>query len=317
MNKTIVTKKSNSINVKVGSNKNQTSMPGVVMEYGVKSVNGLTGNVVIDADNVEAISYGKEQNLTEEQTLQARTNIGLLPSETLPIMDSVADTGDEISYARGDHVHPTDTSRASQVEFSEFKTDVQTNYATKEYVDEKSAYIQDIQVNGESLPVVDHAVDITVPTASDELPLMDDVANAGVAETFSRSDHVHPTDTSRAAQVDLEAFEADVEENYATKEYVEEFGGKIDSISVNGVIQPIDVNKNVDLLIPDPNDYTETVEMAGVLAGNGLIADNNTTPPTLAVAVGNGLEIINDRVALQDELIFDCGTSTDVIYQPS
>lgn len=38
-------------------------------------------------------------------------------------------------------------------------------------------------------------------------------------------------------------------EDYATKEYVEENGGKINSISINGVEQEIDENKNVDLEI--------------------------------------------------------------------
>lgn len=36
-------------------------------------------------------------------------------------------------------------------------------------------------------------------------------------------------------------------EDYATKEYVDEHGGKINSISVGGTTQEIDENKNVDL----------------------------------------------------------------------
>lgn len=36
-------------------------------------------------------------------------------------------------------------------------------------------------------------------------------------------------------------------ENYATKEYVDLYGGNINSISVNGVAQTIDENKNVNL----------------------------------------------------------------------
>ena len=36
-------------------------------------------------------------------------------------------------------------------------------------------------------------------------------------------------------------------EDYATKEYVEEYGGKIDSISVGGTAMKIDENKNVDI----------------------------------------------------------------------
>lgn len=66
--------------------------------------------------------------------------------------------------------------------------------------------------------------------------------------------------------------------DYATKEYVEENGGKINSISTNGIPQVIDENKNVDLTIPN---YT---------AGNGITINNNV-------------------IAL-DNLIIDCGTST-------
>lgn len=36
-------------------------------------------------------------------------------------------------------------------------------------------------------------------------------------------------------------------DNYATKEYVDEHGGKIDSISVGGTEMEIDENKNVDI----------------------------------------------------------------------
>lgn len=69
---------------------------------------------------------------------------------------------------------------------------------------------------------------------------------------------------------------------YATKEYVDQHGGKIDSISLNGIIQAIDENKHVDLTIPV---YT----------------------------AGNGLTLSNDNVFALDELIIDCGTSIRVI----
>lgn len=39
----------------------------------------------------------------------------------------------------------------------------------------------------------------SVPSAGTTSPNMDGTANAGSAATWSRSDHVHPTDTSRAA----------------------------------------------------------------------------------------------------------------------
>lgn len=50
---------------------------------------------------------------------------------------------------------------------------------------------------------------------------------------------------------------AELLSNLATKDYVAENGGKIDTISINGVTQIIDANKNVDLEIPEPDlsDY--------------------------------------------------------------
>ena len=38
------------------------------------------------------------------------------PSITTPLMNGIADTGSEFAYSRGDHVHPTDTSRAAQTD---------------------------------------------------------------------------------------------------------------------------------------------------------------------------------------------------------
>ena len=70
-------------------------------------------------------------------------------------------------------------------------------------------------------------------------------------------------------------------EDYATKEYVEEHGGKINTISVNGQIQPIDENKNVN------------IEAMAYTAGNGIVIEN--------------------EVIRLDELILECGTSTTVI----
>ena len=39
--------------------------------------------------------------------------------------------------------------------------------------------------------------------ATSGTPAMDGIASRGTADTFAQSDHVHPTDTSRASQTDL------------------------------------------------------------------------------------------------------------------
>ena len=46
------------------------------------------------------------------------------PTVTTPLMDGIADVGLEFTYARGDHVHPVDTSRASATDLSNLDTTV-------------------------------------------------------------------------------------------------------------------------------------------------------------------------------------------------
>ena len=69
-------------------------------------------------------------------------------------------------------------------------------------VGESGAEVNDIdtiKVNGTAQTVTSKAVDITVPTGGTSNPNMDGTASAGSATTYSKSDHVHPTDTSREA----------------------------------------------------------------------------------------------------------------------
>lgn len=67
-------------------------------------------------------------------------------------------------------------------------------------------------VNGQTGVVVLTAQDVgalpddtEIPAASSAAPSMDGTASAGSATTYARADHVHPTDTSRAAASDLAA----------------------------------------------------------------------------------------------------------------
>ena len=46
-------------------------------------------------------------------------------SETTPLINGVASVGEENAYARGDHRHPTDTTRASVAELNALKADIE------------------------------------------------------------------------------------------------------------------------------------------------------------------------------------------------
>lgn len=81
---------------------------------------------------------------------------------------------------------------------------------------------------------------------------------------------------------------------FATEDYVDENGGKIDSISVNGTAQTIDQNKNVDLAVASMTKSSNTYTI--VQGNNSLAIEVDNTQGSEAVSVG-GLD-----VALADEI---------------
>ena len=78
-----------------------------------------------------------------------------------------------------------------------------------------------------------------------------------------------------------------IEDNQELVDYIEEHGGKIQSISVNGVEQDVDSSGNIDLSIPD------------YIAGNGISIEQTSE--------GTNISIINN-------LILDCGDSISCIF---
>lgn len=90
------------------------------------------------------------------------------PSTTTPKMDGTAAVGTEVKYARGDHVHPTDTSRAP------------TNHAST-----GTTY------GAASTSNYGHV------KLSNTAPSMDGTAAIGNSTDVARANHVHPSDTSR------------------------------------------------------------------------------------------------------------------------
>lgn len=96
------------------------------------------------------------------------------PSNAAPAMNGTAAPGTSALYSRGDHVHPTDTSRYAASNPAGYQTAAQVTAALAPY-----------------------ALTASVPVASSTLPIMDGTAAVGTGATFARADHVHPSDTSR------------------------------------------------------------------------------------------------------------------------
>lgn len=81
---------------------------------------------------------------------------GAEPSSTLPVMDGVANVGTETAYARGDHIHPADTSKAN---VAETVSDVSYNSSTNKLQKTINGTTTDIvTISGDSSePVIPYA----------------------------------------------------------------------------------------------------------------------------------------------------------------
>lgn len=121
------------------------------------------------------------QAATDNSTRIATTAfVKSLASTSSPSMNGTAAVGTSAYYARADHVHPTDTSRAplaspaftgTPTAPTPASTDNSTRVAT-------TAYVRSLGSN-------------TAPT-------MNGTGTPGSSYLYARGDHVHPTDTSRA-----------------------------------------------------------------------------------------------------------------------
>lgn len=95
-------------------------------------------------------------------------------------MDGTAAVGTSKRYARQDHVHPTDTTRAP--------------LASPTFTGTPAAPTAAADTNTTQVATTAYVVG----QASSTSPVMDGTAAAGTSLKYARADHVHPTDTSRA-----------------------------------------------------------------------------------------------------------------------
>ena len=146
---------------------------------------------------------------------------------------------------------------------------------TSVVVVEENAPIKSISVNGVPSSIVNENVDISVPEKTS------DIQNDG--------DGISP---------------------FATEQFVRDNGGKIDSISVNGVEQPIDENKNVDIELPENiaetdknNNFSTSQTINGTLTVNGNIVQNGESYETHAERVYTK----NDTIILREGAVGGLG----------
>ena len=114
-----------------------------------------------------------------------KAEAGSIPAATTttPKMDGTAAAGSETKYAKGDHVHPTDTSRQAKITASGLLKGDGNGGVTA------------------AVAGTDYALPSAIPSASTSTPQMDGTGSYGSGTAYARSNHVHPTDTSRQAKI--------------------------------------------------------------------------------------------------------------------
>jgi hypothetical protein len=185
---------------------------------------GASGHAVpfLDVSNTwSAIQLGATAAVDTSTTQFATTAfvIGQAASAT-PLIDGTAAVGTSTRFARADHVHPTDSTRAPLASPALTGTPTaptaspgtnSTQLATTAYADAIAALKANLAspalTGTPTAPTA--AVDTNttqlattayvIGQAASATPLIDGTAAVGSSTRFARADHVHPTDTSRLA----------------------------------------------------------------------------------------------------------------------
>lgn len=105
---------------------------------------------------------------------------GSTPSDTNPLINGTAAAGTSLLYSRGDHVHPTDTTRAP--------------LASPTFTGTPAAPTASSDTNTTQLATTAYVVGQAASVA----PVMNGTAAVGTSLKYARQDHVHASDTSKA-----------------------------------------------------------------------------------------------------------------------
>lgn len=179
-----------------------TNDSGFITDAGVTSFNGSTGAITYTAPVTSVNgSTGAITGLATTSQIPAA-------SSTTPSMDGTAAIGTATTYARADHVHPTDTSRqATLVSGTNIKTingtsilgsgDLTVGGSTVFYQEYGNGNVSTgkLTIDGTDYEIWAYSQ----PSKATSTPLMDGTAAIGNSDRYAAENHVHPTDTSRQA----------------------------------------------------------------------------------------------------------------------
>jgi hypothetical protein len=223
-------------------------------------------------------------------------------SSTTPNMDGAAAVGTGTTFARADHTHPTDTSRAPLASPTFTGTPAAPTAAQ----------------NTNTTQVATTA--FVLAQASSTTPLIDGTATIGTGTTFARADHIHPTDTSRApvasptftGTVTLPADPASALQA-ATKQYVDAATSSAVTVSTTGGSTTLTAAQYNAAIILATGTLASNATFVVPNSGEWVIANNTTGAFTLTVKTSAGTGVTVDQGQTTDLV----ANGTNVVYSTS
>lgn len=165
-----------------------------------KTVKVGSTNIVADSvDDTFELVAGNDIVLTPDATNDKVTVSATVPSasSTTPKMDGTAAVGTETKWAHGDHVHPTDTSRAPKSHATTATTygvGTDSNYGHLKLADSAttaSNTSSGVAATPKAVACAVAAVSAAIPAASTVAGSAIGSAATGSSTAYARADHVH------------------------------------------------------------------------------------------------------------------------------
>jgi hypothetical protein len=233
-------------------------------------------------------TFARADHVHPTDTTRAAVSAIPAPSASTPLMDGTAAAGTGAAYARSDHVHPVDVSRYAASNPSSFITAAgapvqsvagRTGVVTLTHTD----------ITDWTTALSGYALVGSGAQPSTVAPAMDGVATVGVGTTFARSDHVHPSDTSKYSTTNpsnyinqTQARTAMVDGSDAAAGAIGEYKSVTQSSSV---ALPADTPRNITSLALPAGDWDVegTISIGFTASGSdagGVLTTTSATWPT-------------------------------------